>query len=249
MAATKKPFLLGIAGGSGSGKTTIARNLMSRMPSGSAVLLDHDSYYQDRSHLPPHERELINYDHPDALDNDLLVAHLGELIAGQSVEIPYYDFLTHTRTPQTRTVPSAPVIILEGILLFADERIRRLLDVKIFVETDADVRFLRRARRDIGSRGRTFEQVEEQYCATVRPMHIKFVEPSRKWADVLIPEGGNNRVALDLVTCKLLSVLQSRDDIPLHEGSEPATNGSDLAGGSRDAAEPRTSIAPPSVVT
>ncbi len=162
MAATKKPFLLGIAGGSGSGKTTIARNLMSRMPSGSAVLLDHDSYYQDRSHLPPHERELINYDHPDALDNDLLVAHLGELIAGQSVEIPYYDFLTHTRTPQTRTVPSAPVIILEGILLFADERIRRLLDVKIFVETDADVRFLRRARRDIGSRGRTFEQVEEQ---------------------------------------------------------------------------------------
>lgn len=214
MSSTTKPFFLGIAGGTGSGKSTVANNLFDRLPPGTAVLLDHDSYYRDRSHLPLAKREVIDYDHPNALDNDLLVRQLEDLAAGRSIDVPRYDFVSHTRMRETRRIEPVPVIIVEGMLIFVDERIRRCLDVKIFVETDADVRFLRRARRDMQSRGRTFEQVEDQYYRTVRPMHLKFVEPSRKWADVLVPEGGNNRIALDLVLSKLIAVARAKTGDP-----------------------------------
>ena len=156
--------------------------------------------------MPIEERELLNYDHPDSLDNELFIQHLEMLRAGQSVEVPSYDFRTHGRTTETRTLQPAPVVIVEGILVFVDEAIRERLDVKVFVDTDSDIRVFRRIRRDMEARGRTFQQVREQYYKTVRPMHLQFVEPSKRWADIIIPEGGNNRVALDLVLGKLLQI-------------------------------------------
>jgi uridine kinase len=203
-----RPFFVGIAGGTGSGKTTVARRLIEALPEDGATILDHDSYYKDRSALSPAEREQLNFDHPDALDNDLLVRQLDELAAGSAVEIPIYDFVTHCRRPERRVVLPLPVIIVEGILVFVDAEIRRRLDVKIFVDADSDIRAFRRVRRDIETRGRTFEQIDEQYQKTVRPMHVEFVEPSKRWADILIPEGGNNEVALDLVISKLRRVVE-----------------------------------------
>jgi len=190
--APKKPFFVGIAGGTGSGKTTVARRLKSALPESAAVLIDHDAYYKDRSNLPRNERDLLNFDHPDALDNDLLVRHLDDLRAGLSIEMPLYDFVAHSRRRESKRVGPVPIVIVEGIL--------------IFVDTDADIRVFRRVRRDMMTRGRTFEQVDEQYHRTVRPMHLEFVEPSKRWADILIPEGGNNEVALDLVISKLLTL-------------------------------------------
>ena len=208
-----KRIVVGIAGGTGSGKTTIAKNIMKALPEGSCVLIDHDSYYKDHSDLPMEEREKLNYDHPDSLDNDLFVEHLRMLKEGMSIEKPVYNFRTHSREKFTETVHSAPVIIVEGILILVDERIRDLLDIKIFVDTDADIRVLRRVRRDMRHRGRTFESIREQYYRTVRPMHLQFVEPSKRWADLIIPEGGQNKIALDVVVEKLMRFLGDPDRI------------------------------------
>jgi uridine kinase len=203
--STNQPrLLLGIAGGTGSGKTTVARKIAGGLPTGSVATIEHDAYYRDRSDIPFEERKHLNYDHPDSLDNDLLVAHLAALREGRATEVPVYDFKTHARLPTTRHVAPAPVIIVEGILVFVDQRIRDLLHMKVFVDTDADIRVMRRVRRDIEERGRDFASIREQYYRTVRPMHLQFVEPSKRWADVIIPEGGQNEVALDMVIGKLL---------------------------------------------
>ena len=202
-------FVVGIAGGTGSGKTTIAQKLVAGMPPGSAVLIDHDAYYRDRSALPRQERERINYDHPDAIETELLVRHLGALRARQTIEMPQYYFREHARRPDTRRVAPAPVILVEGILVLADERLRRQLDLKLYVDTDADIRLMRRLQRDIEERGRTFAQVRAQYDETVRPMHLAFVEPSKRFADLIIPEGGENQPALDVLTGRLLQLLST----------------------------------------
>ena len=206
MTSKTRPFFVGIAGGTGSGKTTVAHNIHDALPADCVTMIAHDSYYRDRSALPSEERNKLNFDHPDALDNALLITHLDDLAAGREVEVPCYDFRTHTRKADGRRVHPAPVVIVEGILIFAEPRIRDRFDVKIYVDTDIDIRIFRRLRRDLEVRGRTFAQVDEQYHRTVRPMHLEFVEPSRRWADILIPEGGNNAIALDLVVTKLLKV-------------------------------------------
>jgi uridine kinase len=199
-------FVLGIAGGTGSGKTTVARRLCAGMPSDKVVVIDHDAYYRDRSALPVQERLLINYDHPSAIETELLVAHLGELRRGRAIDIPQYDFRQHVRLPEARRVEPAPVIIVEGILVLADERLRAEMNLKIFVDTDADLRLMRRMERDIEERGRTFAQVREQYDSTVRPMHLAFVEPSKRFADLIIPEGGENQRALDTIIGHLVQM-------------------------------------------
>jgi len=193
------PFVLGIAGGSGSGKTTISRAILDALPPGAGILLEQDHYYRAQSHLPLVERELVNYDHPDAIEMDLLLAHLDALRAGQPIVRPIYDFAIHDRSPQGLPLAPAPVVVVEGILVLADERLRQHFDAKVFVDTDADIRLMRRIRRDLEHRGRTFAQVRKQYYETVRPMHLAFVEPSKRFADVILPEGGQNRVALELL--------------------------------------------------
>jgi uridine kinase len=204
---SRRSYIVGIAGGTGSGKTTVAHKLAGAMPAGRCVTLEHDAYYHDQGHLPPAEREAINYDHPASLESSLLAEHLRELRAGRGVEVPIYDFTTHTRRPQTRRVEPARVIIVEGILVFAEPAVREQLDIKIFVDTDADIRLMRRIRRDLEQRGATFESVRDQYYATVRPMHIAFVEPTKRWADLIVPEGGDNRVALDVLLGQLWRVV------------------------------------------
>ncbi len=169
------------------------------------VIIEHDSYYRHHPDMAIEERALLNYDHPDALDNDLLIEQLDQLRAWKSAEVPIYDYVTHLRREETRHIDPAPVVIVEGILVFVDSELRSRFDVKIFVDTDADIRVFRRVRRDMETRGRTFQQVREQYYKSVRPMHLQFVEPSKRWADVIIPEGGNNRVALDMITAHLLT--------------------------------------------
>jgi uridine kinase len=206
--STRKPLVLGIAGGTGSGKSTIANAIAEGLPPDSCVTIDHDSYYRHHPDMPLEERQALNYDHPDALDNELLLQHLDLVRAGQPIEIPSYDFVTHQRRAETRPVKPAPVVVVEGILVFVDPEIRKRLDVKIFVDTDADIRVMRRIRRDMEQRGRTFHQIREQYYKTVRPMHLQFVEPSKRWADLIIPEGGANAVALDMVIGRLLNVLE-----------------------------------------
>jgi len=196
-------LVVGIAGGTGSGKTTVAHKLAAAMPTDRCVTIEHDAYYRDQSHLPFEERVSINYDHPAALESVLLARHLGELRAGRTVDVPIYDFATHTRKAETRRVKPAPVIIVEGILVFADPSLREQMDIKIFVDTDPDIRLMRRIRRDLEVRGRTFQSVRDQYYATVRPMHIEYVEPTKRWADLIVPEGGDNRIALDVLLGKL----------------------------------------------
>ena len=198
-----KPLLIGIAGGTGSGKSTIAKALADGLPAASVAVIDHDAYYRDRPDLGFDERSKLNYDHPDALDTDLLVSHLEALRAGHTAEIPIYDFVSHSRRAESRRIEPARVIIVEGILVFVEERVRNLLDIKLFVDTDADLRVFRRIRRDIEQRGRSFASIREQYYRTVRPMHLQFVEPSKRWADLIIPEGGQNSVAVDLMLGKL----------------------------------------------
>jgi len=203
----RRPYVVGIAGGTGSGKTTVADKLASAMPPGRCVTIDHDAYYRDQGHLPPPDREAINYDHPSALDSALLALHLRELRDGRPVEVPIYDFATHTRRRDTRRVAPARVILVEGILVFAEPALREQMDLKIFVDTDADIRLMRRIRRDLEERGRTFQSVRDQYHTTVRPMHLEYVEPSKRWADLIIPEGGDNRVALDVLLGQLWRVV------------------------------------------
>jgi uridine kinase len=202
----RPPFFLGIAGGSGSGKSTIATAILEALPAGSGVMLQQDHYYRAQSHLSLPERERVNYDHPDSLEFDVLDAHLGELAAGRAIIRPTYDFARHDRAAVGERIEPARVIVVEGIHVLTEERLRARLDVKLFVDTDADIRLMRRIRRDLEHRGRTFAQVRKQYYETVRPMHIAFVEPSKRFADIIIPEGGQNLVALDLI----LSHLRSR---------------------------------------
>ena len=199
----KRPFCIGVAGGSGSGKTTVAERILKRVGTGRILQITQDRYYRDLSHLPVTDRSHRNFDHPNSIDSELLVEDLQELLSGRSRTLPRYDFTRHVRLPEGEEVEPRPVILLEGILIFALPEIRRLLDLKIFVDTDADIRFLRRLQRDIEERGRTVESVIEQYLETVRPMHLEFVEPSKRWADIIIPEGGFNTVALDVVISRI----------------------------------------------
>ncbi|WP_409178159.1 uridine kinase [Brevibacillus fortis] len=201
------PVLIGVAGGSGSGKTTVAKELYRQFQNDSVTMIEQDSYYKDQSHLSPEERALTNYDHPFAFDNDLLLAHLRELLQGKAIQKPIYDFKEHNRKPEQIQVDPKDVIILEGMLILEDERIRDLMDIKVFVDTDADVRIVRRIVRDIEERGRSLDSVVTQYLNVVRPMHLQFIEPTKRYADVIIPEGGYNRVALDLLSTKISNIL------------------------------------------
>src|SRR6202453_3244920 len=205
-AAPISPLILGIAGGSGSGKSTIARSILAALPPGTGVLLEQDHYYRAQGHLPFEKREQVNYDHPDALELDLLMAHIDSLRTGHAITRPSYDFAHHDRAKAGVRIEPAPVLVVEGILVLADERLRARLHVKVFVDTDADIRLMRRIRRDLEQRGRSFAQVRKQYYETVRPMHLAFVEPTKRFADLIVPEGGQNRVALDLI----LSHVRSR---------------------------------------
>jgi uridine kinase len=198
-----RPLVVGIAGGTGSGKTTVAHKLAAAMPAERVLTIEHDSYYRDQSHLSIEERAKTNFDHPSSLESSLLAEHLRELRDGRSVEIPSYDFATHSRRPERRRVHPAPLIIVEGILVFAEAQLREQMDIKIFVDTDADIRLIRRIRRDLEVRGRSFQSVRDQYYATVRPMHIEYVEPTKRWADLIVPEGGDNHVALDVLLGRL----------------------------------------------
>ena len=194
-----RPLCIGIAGGTGSGKSTVARKLAAAMPVGRCAVIDHDAYYRDQSHLPLEARAETNYDHPASLESSLLAEHLLALRTGHGVDVPIYDFVNHTRRLDTRRVEPSALVIVEGILVFVEPAVRELLDIKIFVDTDADIRLMRRIRRDLEQRGRSFASVRDQYYATVRPMHLEFVEPSKRWADLILPEGGDNRVALDVL--------------------------------------------------
>jgi uridine kinase len=198
-----RPLVVGIAGGTGSGKTTVAHKLEAAIPDNRCVRIEHDSYYRNQQHLSPEERATINYDHPSSLESDLFVEHLRRLRAGEPVEIPIYDFANHTRRTETRRVVPAPVIIVEGILVFVEAGLREQMDIKIFVDTDADIRLMRRIRRDLETRGRSFNSIRDQYYATVRPMHLEYVEPSKRWADLIVPEGGDNHIALDVILGRL----------------------------------------------
>jgi uridine kinase len=202
-----KPLILGIAGGSGSGKTTVARVILDRVGEHHIAFIPHDAYYKDLNHLTLAERAAVNFDHPDSLDTPLLIEHVRALKASKPVAIPIYDFKTHSRTLQTIALAPQSVILVEGILIFVEKELRDLFDVKIFVDTDADIRLIRRLQRDIAERGRTADSVIQQYLATVRPMHQEFVEPSKRFADVIIPEGGFNEVALDMVVARIQALL------------------------------------------
>jgi uridine kinase len=204
-------LVVGIAGGTGSGKTTVAKTIAAALPAAGVAMIEYDAYYRDRHDLPPEERALQNFDHPESLETELLVEHLGALKHGTAVDVPIYDFKTHRRRDESRRVEPAKIVIVEGILVFVDPRLRELFDMKIFVDTDSDIRVFRRIRRDMEHRGRSFESIRDQYYKTVRPMHLQFVEPSKRWADLIIPEGGNNKVALDLIISKLEVVLARAD--------------------------------------
>ena len=202
-----RPIIVGVAGGSGSGKTTVAERVLERVETGRVACIQHDAYYRDLSHLSLEERARVNFDHPDALETELLIKHLKELRSGHPVEIPIYDFTNHIRTQQTRRVEPARVILVEGILIFVEPQLRALFDAKLYVDADADVRFIRRLRRDIKERGRSVESVCSQYLSTVRLMHLEFVEPSKRYADVIIPEGGFNEVAIEMVAARIRGLL------------------------------------------
>jgi len=204
------PIVIGIAGGTGSGKTTVANVILERVGTDNIAFIAHDAYYKDLTDLPRAQRDIINFDHPDSLETTLLVDHLKKLTQWQVMDIPIYDFTAHTRTQQTEHMDPKPVILVEGILIFAEVSLLNLFDVKIFVDTPADIRFIRRLQRDILERGRTVESVIRQYETTVRPMHLEFVEPSKRHADVIIPEGGFNTVAMDMVVARIEELLARR---------------------------------------
>lgn len=205
-----RPCILGVAGGTGSGKTTVVRSILDAAGEDRISLIEQDSYYRDIDWRSEADLLRHNFDHPTAIDNDLLVAHLAALKAGHPVEVPIYDFVRHRRTPRRRRVLPLPVILLEGILIFVEPALRELLDFKIYVDTDADLRLIRRLGRDMAERGRSVKDVLRQYLETVRPMHLEFVEPSKRWADIIIPEGGENRVALDMVVARVEKLLEGR---------------------------------------
>jgi uridine kinase len=203
-------ILIGIAGGTASGKTLVANRIFESLGGRRVVILKEDHYYFDLAHLPFEERVRTNFDHPDAFDSDLLRAHLQTLLRGEAVESPNYDFSRHVRLPETTRILGHPIVVLEGILVLSDEELRSMMDIKVFVDTDSDIRLMRRIRRDVADRGRTLESVLDQYERFVRPMHLQFVEPTKRYADIILPEGGYNRVAIDLLCTKIASVLAER---------------------------------------
>ncbi|WP_203361667.1 uridine kinase [Bacillus sp. REN10] len=204
----QKPVVIGIAGGSGSGKTSVTKAIDEFFKGHSVMIIEQDYYYKDQSHLPFEERLKTNYDHPFAFDNDLLIEHVNQLLQYKSIEKPVYDYVQHTRSTETIVMEPKNVIILEGILVLEDPRLRELMDIKLFVDTDADIRIIRRMMRDIQERGRTLESVVDQYIQVVRPMHNQFIEPTKRYADIIIPEGGQNHVAIDLVVTKIQTILE-----------------------------------------
>jgi len=206
-----KPLIIGVAGGSGSGKSTVARNVAAALGEASVAFLDMDAYYLDHAHLPFEQRKAVNWDHPNAFDWELLVRQLTDLSEGRPIEKPVYDFHAHVRSDTVVQVPPTDVIVIDGILLFVDQRVRDLCGVKVFVDADADIRLIRRIRRDMVKRGRPLPEILEQYLSTVQPMHLEFVEPSKRYADVIVPRGGHNPVAIEMIVAKIARRLQ-----PLH---------------------------------
>lgn len=205
-----KPVVIGVTGGSGSGKTSVTKAIYESFKGHSILILEQDYYYKDQSHLPFEERLKTNYDHPLAFDNDLLIQHVEQLLRYETIEKPVYDYSLHTRSSEVIVVEPKDVIILEGILVLEDERLRNLMDIKLYVDTDADLRIIRRLMRDIKERGRSFDSVIEQYVNVVRPMHNQFIEPTKRYADIIIPEGGHNHVAIDLMVTKIKTILEEK---------------------------------------
>ncbi|MDD2447182.1 MAG: uridine kinase [Tissierellia bacterium] len=204
----KKPLLIGIAGGTGSGKTTVTKEIIKSISSDDVVVIEQDSYYKDQSTLSFEERVNTNYDHPDAFDNELMIKQLKDLLDGKTINKPIYDFENHNRKVETETVEPKNIIILEGILILFDEKVRNLLDIKIYVDTDSDVRIIRRILRDIKERGRTLDSIIVQYMGTVRPAHLQFIEPTKRYSDIIIPEGGYNKVAVDIIVAKINEIIK-----------------------------------------
>jgi uridine kinase len=202
-----QPIVFGVAGGTASGKTTVARSILDQVGARHIAYLPHDAYYRDLAHLPPEERARQNVDHPDALESDLLARHIRELRAGRPIQLPVYSFADYTRRPETVLVEPAPVVLVDGILIFAEPELRALMDIKVFVDTDADIRLIRRLERDTRERGRTLSGTIFQYLDTVRPMDLEFVQPSRRYADIILPGGGQNRVAIEMVVARLRTIL------------------------------------------
>lgn len=205
-----RPLVIGVAGGSGSGKTTVSNAILERVGRERIAFLQHDSYYHDLAHLPLEERRQVNFDHPDAFDNELFVAQLDTLLEGRPVQVPTYDFASYVRLEASELVRPQPVVLVEGILIFADPALRQRMDVKLFVDAESDMRFIRRLERDVAERGRTTASVIEQYLHTVRPMHLEFVEPTKRYADIIIPRGGLNAIAIDMVVARILVLLDER---------------------------------------
>lgn len=205
-----KPVVIGVTGGSGSGKTSVTKAIYESFKGHSILILEQDYYYKDQSHLPFEERLKTNYDHPLAFDNDLLIQHVGQLLRYESINKPVYDYSLHTRSNEIIEVEPKDVIILEGILVLEDERLRNLMDIKLYVDTDADLRIIRRLMRDIKERGRSIDSVIDQYVNVVRPMHNQFIEPTKRYADIIIPEGGHNHVAIDLMVTKIKTILEQK---------------------------------------
>ncbi len=209
-----KPFIIGIAGGSGSGKSTVARKVAEGLPTSSVAFIDMDAYYKNFTELSLDERRRLNWDHPDAFDFDLLCRHLEQLSESKPIDKPEYDFVTHLRSEKTRHIEPPEVVVIDGILLLVDERVRELCDVKVFVDADADIRLIRRIKRDIRSRGRPLDEILDQYLSTVQPMHLQFVEPSKRYADVIVPRGGHNEIAIEMLVAKIHRRLQKGSRAP-----------------------------------
>jgi uridine kinase len=212
MTSFNRPITIGVAGGTGSGKTTVSNQIMERVGQKNIAYIPHDAYYKDLSNLSDDERDRINFDHPDSLDTELMIEHINRLQLGEPVNIPIYDFTTDRRKEETLSIGSQPIILVEGILIFTERELRNLLDIKIYVDADADLRFIRRLKRDVNERARSVDSIIEQYLGTVRPMHLKFVEPSKRYADVIIPQGGFNLVAIDMVADRIRSMLRTNSE-------------------------------------
>ena len=209
-----KPIVFGVAGGTASGKTTVATAILDAVGASKVAYLSHDAYYRDMSPMALEERARLNYDHPDSLETELLIEHIQTLLAKEPVEMPIYDFTNHRRTGETSLIEPAPIVLIDGILIFTNAILRDLMDIKVYVDTDADIRFIRRMLRDMNERGRSLDSIVAQYMDTVRLMHLEFVEPSKRYADVIVPRGGLNQVAMGMVVSRLLALLQLQEDIP-----------------------------------
>ncbi|MBE0565507.1 MAG: uridine kinase [Krumholzibacteria bacterium] len=225
------PVIIGVAGGSGSGKTTVAVRVQEAFPGRTVEIIHHDSYYHDNSHLPLEQRARINYDHPQAFDTGLLVEHLAALRRGEGVDVPCYDYATHSRRPETERLEPADIVFVEGILVLECQALREQMDIRLFVDVDADERVLRRLIRDTRERGRTVESVVEQYLTVVRPMHLQFVSPSKRYAHLIIPEGGHNKVAVDLIATKIRNIIDERDRLRAARGAGPGAGDRAATGG------------------